>query len=317
MAVRNLSNQPRNNLIQRVSNLSNIVADIPSYPLSQEGTVFTIGDSTVEDVEIIGNIKFPNYAGAAVTGTATHNLTIDANGNVIAVAITAGGIENVVEDLTPQLGGNLDFNTFKATGIPRLEFAAGNMIMGDSTTAAGIGGNGNIIFGNRSYANASGGILDLIIIGRDVADGATTGTGELHSSVIIGQEALFFGSGVTASSSGNAIYGNYAFGFAETIEDTVGVGNAVGGVGVDISDSTYLGAYIDTGATTVINVIVIGGFNTGMGSNTAVYGNLAITDSYIRGQLHSNVYGVGNFTGGSPVYYLVVDAGGNLLELAI
>ena len=52
-----------------------------------------------------------DYGTGSVTGTATYHLAVDASGNIIEEAIP-GGISNVVEDTTPQLGGDLDTNGF-------------------------------------------------------------------------------------------------------------------------------------------------------------------------------------------------------------
>jgi len=48
----------------------------------------------------------------------TGTITIGTTSLVFTEFVGGGGLANIVEDTTPQLGGNLDFNSFKATGVP-------------------------------------------------------------------------------------------------------------------------------------------------------------------------------------------------------
>jgi hypothetical protein len=61
------------------------------------------------NVQIDGN-KFPRSL-----GTANYFLKTDGAGNLSWSSVSSGAISNVVEDTTPQLGGDLDVNTFKLT----------------------------------------------------------------------------------------------------------------------------------------------------------------------------------------------------------
>lgn len=56
-----------------------------------------------------------------------------------------GGLNNIIEDTTPQLGGNLDINTYSVSGI-------GSLNITDTINASSTG----IIFGNNGYISQSG-----------------------------------------------------------------------------------------------------------------------------------------------------------------
>ena len=63
---------------------------------------------------------------------------------------TSGGLSNIVEDTTPQLGGNLDTNS-------------NNILIDDAHYIADENGNEQIVFST----NATGNAVDLVPVGGD------------------------------------------------------------------------------------------------------------------------------------------------------
>lgn len=53
-------------------------------------------------------LKVGNYSFPSLVGTTAQILSVDGSGNLVFADNAAGGINNVVEDTTPQLGGSLD-----------------------------------------------------------------------------------------------------------------------------------------------------------------------------------------------------------------
>ena len=72
-------------------------------------------------------------AGTYGASTITPIITVDSNGRITGIATVAtagagggGGISNIVEDTTPQLGGNLDLNSKIINGSGNLDYT-GNL----------------------------------------------------------------------------------------------------------------------------------------------------------------------------------------------
>jgi hypothetical protein len=61
------------------------------------------------------SLRIGSYSLPTSSGTLDQILKVDSSGNLIFADNTASGINNVVEDLTPQLGGNLDIQNFTIT----------------------------------------------------------------------------------------------------------------------------------------------------------------------------------------------------------
>jgi len=75
-------------------------------------------------------------------GTAGQVMTTDGAGNLSFTTITSGGLNNVVEDLTPQLGGNLDIQTFEIN----TSVVNGNIVINPN-------GTGNLDISNSKIIN--------------------------------------------------------------------------------------------------------------------------------------------------------------------
>ena len=143
-----------------------------------------------------------------------------------------GGISNVVEDTSPQLGGNLDLNSKRIDGTGQINIAGGLQISGIATA-------------NKFIGDGSG-LTNVTAVG--------TGIGVSNSGTTVGTaQTINFGSGITIS--------NVNAGFA-----TVSVSEVFTGVGVSDSGSavgtaqtvnfgTGLSASLTGGYVTVTNTV--------------------------------------------------------------
>ena len=99
-------------------------------------------------------------SGEVAIDTSAQKLYVNDSGTIKEVGGGGSGIQNVVEDTTPQLGGNLDFNgsiatSFTSTGID--DNATSTAITIDSSQNVSLSGdvtvNGNITFDNTNDSN--------------------------------------------------------------------------------------------------------------------------------------------------------------------
>ena len=130
-----------------------------------------------------------NVVAALTAGT---NITIAADGTISATS-GAGGISNVVEDTTPQLGGSLDLNSNDITGTGNLN------ITGNVSLTGTVDG--------RDVA-ADGVKLDGIETGADVTD---------TTNVVA---ALTAGTNITIAADGTISAAGGASGISNLVEDT-------------------------------------------------------------------------------------------------
>ena len=85
-------------------------------------------------------------AGTYGASNNTPIITVDSNGRITGISTVAtagagggGGISNIVEDTTPQLGGNLDLNSKDITGSGDLDYT-GNLKVTGISTITGVAG---------------------------------------------------------------------------------------------------------------------------------------------------------------------------------
>ena len=102
--------------------------------------ILKIGDGTTawSSLAAVNNTDHPTISAASSSdnsgNTFIQDITLDSNGHVTAIAVATasegggGGIGNIVEDTTPQLGGNLDVNGKDIIGSGDIN-ATGNMIL--------------------------------------------------------------------------------------------------------------------------------------------------------------------------------------------
>jgi hypothetical protein len=118
-------------------------------------------------------------AGTYGASTNTPIITVDSNGRVTGIATVAtsgagggGGISNIVEDTTPQLGGNLDLNSKSITGTGNIEITGYAGVSGVSTFSGAVG------FATHIHDAGTGGLdirTNLLRIKND-ADSETLAT---------------------------------------------------------------------------------------------------------------------------------------------
>jgi len=102
--------------------------------------------------------------------------------NAVTISGAGGGLDNIVEDTTPQLGGNLDLNSFNITGTGDINIT-GSLTISDSvainnyTLPLSDGSPNQVIVtdgsGTLSFADASGGsgISEELAIAYSIALG--------------------------------------------------------------------------------------------------------------------------------------------------
>lgn len=140
---------------------------------------------------------------ALSVGTNNYVLTADdSTASGVKWAVSSGGLQNIVEDSTPQLGGNLDVKGYSIAGAPAPDTtsAGGNLILvgGSGGVTSGQGGSTLIFGGSPQGTNQTGGAAYIY-------GGSPTGTGS-------GGPALLQGGGLntTGASGGDAsLVGGY------------------------------------------------------------------------------------------------------------
>ena len=102
----------------------------------------------------IGTVRTLNFVGAGNT--------FDVSGNTIDISIAGAGIQNLVEDTTPELGGNLDLNGFDISGTGNLN------VSGVSTFANVDINNGSIDGTNIGFSHRANALFNYVDIANDV-----------------------------------------------------------------------------------------------------------------------------------------------------
>jgi len=120
-------------------------------------------------------------ASAATYGSssATPVIVVDSNGRITGISTVAtsgggGGISNVVEDTTPQLGGDLDLNSKNITGT-------GNMNVTGIVTATSFSGSGSSLTGLTGASAATYGSSSVTPVIVVDSNGRITGISTLPS----------------------------------------------------------------------------------------------------------------------------------------
>ncbi len=168
-----------------------------------------------------GDVEFtfgtaPGDAGAMVINTSVapssttnklYNIAGALTWNGSELATGGTGITDVVEDTTPQLGGNLDINAFDIVSVDATYADDINLYAGDSST--GTGGGINLTAGDHTGSNTDGGAVAMIGGSGYYSGGGVTITGgpSTHSSSVFngGDISIVGGSGGASGASGGDI----------------------------------------------------------------------------------------------------------------
>jgi hypothetical protein len=137
--------------------------------LIQASAAKSLADVANNEVMIAGTVKLNDLTFPSADGTNGQVLTTDGAGT-LSFANASSGISNVVEDTTPQLGGNLDLNDFN--------------IVGTNASDISLSGNGTLSVGTALVANTSQVSLDAsgggtVSINNIVYPEATGTTGQV------------------------------------------------------------------------------------------------------------------------------------------
>ena len=125
----------------------------------------------------VGTAGTINFVGSGVTSTLSEGTA--------TVTISSGGLTDVVDDTTPQLGGNLDLNSKFITGSGNIDITGSLDVSGISTT--GFLEVGNLTNGRVAYVGSTSGRLvdsanltfdgsNLFVSGINVTSAGTTST---------------------------------------------------------------------------------------------------------------------------------------------
>ena len=196
------------------------------------GKESSVGIGTTVSINTTGIITATTFSGSGVNLTsltgasagtygassATPIITVDSNGRITGISTVAadGGISSIVEDTTPQLGGNLDLNSKNITGT-------GNINLTGDITATSANFSGNVsIAGTLTYDDVTN--IDSIGIitarsginvtsgGINVSSGIITAT-SLDAAIsewVLGangsSDYTFTGPGLTGAENDPSIY---------------------------------------------------------------------------------------------------------------
>lgn len=78
-----------------------------------DGNIGVGTETPAEKIDVVGNVKTSGYK---ITGRTDDDVVLAGGGHIPLNSISGSGLQNVSEDTTPQLGGNLDTGTFGITG---------------------------------------------------------------------------------------------------------------------------------------------------------------------------------------------------------
>ena len=145
----------------------NDISGIPSIDVDADGTVLVAPYSTTEKVGV--GTTNPSYK-MDVVGDINFTGTLYQNGSVFS-----SGISHVVEDTTPQLGGNLDINGKNITGT-------GNANITGVVTATSFSGSGSSLTGLTGASAATYGSATATPVIVVNSDGRITGISTVATS---------------------------------------------------------------------------------------------------------------------------------------
>jgi hypothetical protein len=217
--------------------------------------------------------------GAIYYDTTDNQLYIWDGTNWDQAAFTLGqAIANIIEDTTPQLGGDLDLNTNNINGTGDID------ITGTITSSGAITGS---LTGNASTATALQ-TSRSIALGGDVTGSATfDGTGDITITATATSDPTLTLSGDASGSATFTNLGNATLSVTvaddshnHVISNVDGLQTALNGKQAAGTYNTVIGTDSDintSGSTIVDNIYVTDGVITSMGTRTLTLGDLGYT----------------------------------------
>jgi len=253
-------------------------------------TTYSTATTTTEGLVKIEDDTAQTIAANTVTATASRTYGVQLNSSDQAVVNvpwtdTDTGITDVVDDTTPQLGGNLDFQTHKATSFTSTgidDNATSTAITIDASENVTLTGTVNGLEINTTATSNLGlgtGAVDSITTGDynvGVGDNALTANTTGNNNVASGSYSLY--SNTTASY-------NTASGYSALYYNTTGANNTATG---------YRALYYNTS----------GYYNTAVGTNAMYYNTTASSNSaFGDAAMYNNTTGTNNTALGFGALY--------------
>ena len=194
-----------------------------------------------------GDIKIDGLTWPTSDGSNGQVLTTDGAGNLsfTTVAGGGGGIDNIVEDTTPQLGGNLDvngFNLFNSSGSPGVVTVANDFVVTNPNVGGislvGIGSassNASVLFSNKLAITTGTGFANIQGLASSVN---VTGTSVDIQGITYPAADGSNGQVLTTDGSGNLSFTTPASaGISSIVEDTTPqLGGILNGGGFNITN---------------------------------------------------------------------------------
>lgn len=197
-----------------------IIADYIDNLLSLDGDS---PNSMTADLDLNSN-DLLNGGDATFGAVAVDSLTVD--GVAITGSGSGSGIENVVEDLTPQLGGSLDVNTNSIVSTSNGDITlapngTGNVVLGnftlDADQSVGAGQDDYVL----TYDDASGTISLEASAGGGLSNIVEDTTPQLGGSLDVNSNKIVSVSNadidIEPNGTGNVLLGNFEFNADQTV----------------------------------------------------------------------------------------------------
>ena len=133
----------------------NVTGVITATQFAGDGSALT--GVTASGTGVVVQEEGSNIGTAATINFIGSNVTAALSGGIANVTVSAGGLSNVVEDTTPQLGGNLDLNSKNITGTGNISITGGFNATGVSTFQENVVFQSTASFGDNDKINAGAG----------------------------------------------------------------------------------------------------------------------------------------------------------------
>ena len=265
------------------------------------GTLSWVNDSAGNPAGTNGQVQVNDGGtfGAISEGTAGQVLKSNGAGVAPSFQTDASGIAAVVDDTTPQLGGNLDLNGNDITGTGDINYTGalnasgstikldGNYPTGTNNVALGNTALDSLTSGNENTAIGANALTNFTTqsgstaVGYNAASSSTggnntaIGSSALNSNVT-GTNNTVVGKGAArlATSNNNVAVGHEALDSQDSGFDNTAIGQSAGSTITSGSNLTVLGHNAQPSSATATNEITLGDANVTsvrMGNGDAIY----------------------------------------------